>query len=558
MIYKLGIVLDRERGLDQYLINNIEEVLKGVFAVDVFYYDHLTSMDHCDLILVMIKERILGVLPYVRQSEKIITVKRSLKKEDFLMLKSLKKEEIIVVNDTEETALNLVVTFHKLGLNHIKWVPYFEGMTYDTDLAITANERHLVPKDMETIDLGFRPVDMSTLLEMIAILDLDIKDYYDLLLAYQKKYMTLEQKSLTSLQMNVDMMKLQNVLKDANKKSGHISRYHLDDIITDSDLMHQMIIKAKKLSKHDINVLIYGESGTGKELIAQGIHDNSYRKDLPFVGVNVTAIPNNLLESELFGYVAGAFTGAKTNGHKGLFEQCYGGSLFLDEIGDMPIELQGKLLRALEEQCIRPVGGLNLIKTNVRIISATNKDLLKEIEKGQFREDLYYRLKAAILVVPPLREREGDIDVLLQHFLGKEYHLTDEALSILKSHAWKGNVRELKHACDYCKIMCEHQQITSRDLPDDLISIPHESLYVNFNKIYWVLESISELSQIQPSVGRQAILMYLEQENLKMGESELKSILKWLKDEMYILQGRGRKGSVITHKGELFLSNNVQ
>lgn len=555
MKYRIGIVLDLRRGLGKYLIDNLRIVLDDNIEYELFYMDQMTSMNHCDLVLVMIKEKILDILPYIDDQNKIITVKRTLTVEDVDNLRKLSSRDVLVVNDNEETTLNLVITLHKLGLNHINWVPYYNVEKIKTQTAITANESHLVPKDHEIIDIGFRPIDVSTIIEILQHLKLDLTSYTLKLQKYQSMYVSLDPKVLEQIEQDLATKKLHDVIMSSNKVSGHVSYYGFEDIITSSKVMLEMLEKAKKLAKHDINVLIVGESGTGKELIAQGIHQCSYRKDLPFVGVNVTAIPHNLLESELFGYVPGAFTGANKEGHKGLFEQCQGGTLFLDEIGDLPLELQGKLLRALEEQSIRPIGSKHIIKINVRIVAATNKNLLKEIEAGHFREDLYYRLKASILMIPPLRQREGDIKLLTKHFVDDGCFIEPDVFNVLLSYPFKGNVRELKHACEYAKIMSDGERITLKDLPDDLMVEEFLEPYFNRDKMFRVLESIQILSQSHASVGRKVILDHL---NNEIGEGELKSILKHLKSEMMIIQGRGRKGSVLTKKGETFLSDYIQ
>lgn len=548
--YKIGIILDLKRGLGQYLINNLKTVLSDQFEYEVFYTDALEDMTHCDVILVMIKEKVLKVLPYVKKSDQVITVKRTLTYVDIEKVSRL-SGDVLVVNDNEQTTLDLVITLHKLGLNHVNWVPFYNNHFTGIQSAVTAYESHLVPQGLEVVDIGFRPIDVSTIIDILQYLNLNIDDYADDILKYEKRYMPLDPKLVDQVVKTRDLNRLKQVVDNTNKASGHISYYDFKDIVTQSEQMIQMIEKAEKLAKHDINVLIIGESGTGKELIAQGIHQASYRRDLPFVGVNVTAIPHNLLESELFGYAPGAFTGASKTGYKGLFEQVAGGTLFLDEIGDLPLEMQGKLLRVLEEHCIRPVGSDKLVKINVRVVAATNKNLLKEIEAGRFREDLYYRLKASVLMIPALRHRDGDIDHLINHFIGDAYEIEASALYVLNQYPWKGNVRELKHACDYIKIMSD-RMITMNDLPDDILSEDVEGIYLHSDKMMNVLKAINELSAKQPSVGRQSIVQHL---NHTIGEGEIKTILKHLKQEGFILQGKGRKGSVITKKGQLVLSN---
>jgi transcriptional regulator with PAS, ATPase and Fis domain len=220
----------------------------------------------------------------------------------------------------------------------------------------------------------------------------------------------------------------------------------------------------------DLNVYIYGETGTGKELVAKAIHYNGPRKEKPFISINCGAIPESLLESELFGYVKGAFTGADRD-KKGLFEIADGGTLFLDEIGNMPGTMQRKLLRVLQENEIRPIGGEESVKIDVRVISATNRDLNELIERKEFREDLYYRLKVVEVALPPLRVRPEDIPLLAEHFLeqaakGTKYkkELEPAALEALLSYDWPGNVRELENMIyalaqfEACKITGAHVQ----------------------------------------------------------------------------------------------------
>jgi len=248
-------------------------------------------------------------------------------------------------------------------------------------------------------------------------------------------------------------------------------RNGFEDIIAKSEIMCSLLQLAEKVARYDTTVLITGESGTGKELIAKGIHRNSDRRDNPFIAINCGSIPENLLESEFFGYVKGAFTGADKN-HKGLFEEASGGTLFLDEIGELPLGLQVKLLRVLQEQEIRPVGSVKTRKINSRIITATAKDMEQEVEDGKFREDLFYRLNVLTLKLPPLRDRKEDIPRLCSHFLNmlnKKMHLAIEyvsadAMGILLSREWKGNIRELKNCLERAAIVAETNQIQPADL----------------------------------------------------------------------------------------------
>ncbi len=234
---------------------------------------------------------------------------------------------------------------------------------------------------------------------------------------------------------------------------------------------------AKNISFKDTTILIQGESGTGKEIIAQAIHNYSPRLNRPFIAVNCAALPKDLIQSELFGYEEGTFTGAKKGGKAGKFELANGGTIFLDEIGDMPLTVQTNLLRVLQEKYIVRVGGSRIIPLDVRIIAATNKNLLKEVENGRFRNDLYYRLAVFVLNIPPLRERKEDLEVLLQHFIRKHASSQGTAESIIISpqvrriilaYDWPGNVRELENTVIYFLNSMKGSTVTVNDLPPAL------------------------------------------------------------------------------------------
>jgi len=245
----------------------------------------------------------------------------------------------------------------------------------------------------------------------------------------------------------------------------------LENIIGQSPVMLNLFSIIKKIAPSDANVLITGESGTGKELVARAIHNLSTRRDSHFVAINCAAIPEGLLESELFGHMKGAFTGASAN-KKGLFEIADKGTLFLDEISEMPSALQAKLLRVIEDRTIRRVGGVSDIRVDVRIISATNRDIKSAVADGAFREDLYYRLNVLSINVPPLRERKEDIPLLANHFLSKfsanKKRFTKDALELLKNYPWKGNVRELENIIERIALLCEKETVDVDDIPEEI------------------------------------------------------------------------------------------
>lgn len=245
-----------------------------------------------------------------------------------------------------------------------------------------------------------------------------------------------------------------------------------DSLVGRSSAMKEIFALIKKVAPTNATVLITGESGTGKEVVARLVHSLSEQKDHVFLPINCSAIPETLLESQLFGYAKGAFTGAVAN-QEGLFQRARGGTMFLDEIGEMPLTLQPKLLRALEEKEVLPVGATTPVKTDVRLLTATNRDLEKEVEAGRFREDLYYRLNVIELRIPPLRERREDIPLLVEHLvqrnnheLKKAYKGVDNAtMKLLMSMPWKGNVRELDNVLERAMILGNGEWITLIDLP---------------------------------------------------------------------------------------------
>ena len=256
------------------------------------------------------------------------------------------------------------------------------------------------------------------------------------------------------------------------EKSPYQAKYGLHDILGDSPDTRACKEQVRRIARSNSNVLIIGESGVGKELFAHAIHLESPRRDAPFVRLNCAAIPETLLESELFGYVEGAFTGAKKGGQAGKFELAEGGTLFLDEIGDMPYAMQAKLLRVLQEREFERVGGKEIIRVNVRVISATNVELESLVQTGGFRRDLFYRLNVLCLKIGPLRERREDIPNLVYHFLGQIYQengcyatISQECLAALARYSWPGNIRELRNVVEKIALEAEGRVSRLEDMP---------------------------------------------------------------------------------------------
>lgn len=290
-----------------------------------------------------------------------------------------------------------------------------------------------------------------------------------------------------------------HVKKQLKKLYG--AKYSWETIIGNSEKMIQVKYMGRKVAQTNSNVLLLGESGTGKELFAHAIHNDSGRSHYPFVKVNCAAIPSNLLESELFGYAEGAFTGAKKGGKVGKFELANGGSIFLDEIGDMHLDMQVKLLRVLQEREFEKVGDNKPIKVDIRVIAATNQNLLDLVSEGKFREDLYYRLNVMTIELPSLRERYGDIKNLsrllinkLSNQLGKYVtSITDEAMNYLKAYNWPGNVRELENILERAINLIESDTILPMHLPT---YITNNTKKVNDGPIRPLSEIIEEAERV--------------------------------------------------------------
>lgn len=267
------------------------------------------------------------------------------------------------------------------------------------------------------------------------------------------------------------------IIKDLKKKikANDKAKYTFDSIVGEDTKTEELKAFGKKIAKKKVNILITGESGTGKELLAQAIHNESDRREEPFIAINCATFEGNFLESELFGYEEGAFTGAKKGGKIGLFQKAEGGTIFLDEISEMDYNLQARLLRVLQENIIRPIGAVNEIPIDVRIIAATNRSLENMIINKEFRADLYYRIAVFTIDTIPLRDRKGDIEPLINYFLeeseqkfSKKVKISEEAFNVLYNYKWEGNVRELKNIIEFGVMMTDEAVIRVEHLPKKL------------------------------------------------------------------------------------------
>jgi transcriptional regulator with PAS, ATPase and Fis domain len=319
--------------------------------------------------------------------------------------------------------------------------------------------------------------------------------------------------------------RIRNYLQEYEQQTG--VKYTLSDIIGKSMLIQTLKEKVKHIASSDVSVLIRGESGTGKELFAHSIHQLSNRSSMPFIKINCAAIPEHLLESELFGYEEGAFTGAKKGGKKGKFLLADGGTLFLDEIGDMSLPMQIKLLRALQEGEVEPIGAQKPIQVNVRVIAATNRPLEKMMEEKRFREDLYYRIHVIPFHIPSLRERTEDIPMLVEHFIQKICKrtgrrisfVTPDALTVLSRYRWPGNIRELENVIQAAVHLSAGDKLTLETLPDYLT----ESYAIPFGS--------KSLRETLEDAEKQAIIQTLE--NVHDDKLEAAKMLGISKSSLY-------------------------
>lgn len=352
-------------------------------------------------------------------------------------------------------------------------------------------------------------------------------------------------------------------------EASHAARYHFEDILGESDAIRRAIADARQIAASEAAVMIIGESGTGKEMFAQSIHNASARRKYNFVAVNCAAIPENLLESEMFGYEEGSFTGAKKGGKMGFFELAHRGTIFLDEIGEMPLQLQSKLLRVLEERKVMRVGGSRNIDVDVRIISATNKNLFQLVERGEFREDLYYRLNVLPLSIPPLRERREDVLPIfysLAERMNSNMQLSPESGDILIHYAWRGNVRELRNVVEFLGSKGK-KYIEAEDLPPlkygqkenrggnavgEASTIIDKFILNEGREIelyYVVLRQLRQSLEQSERYGRQKLLDKVNSSGGVYTEGEVRKALTKLSSYGFIRSPKGRGGSVINHEG---------
>lgn len=357
-------------------------------------------------------------------------------------------------------------------------------------------------------------------------------------------------------------------------RKGFTAKYSFDDIVGESSLVQHAKRILAKLAKSELTILIHGESGTGKELFASAVHRASGRANGPFLAINFSALPDDLVESELFGYEDGAFTGARKGGKAGLFEQANGGTLFLDEIGDVSPKVQARLLRVLQEGEMMRIGAQEIKRVDVRVVAATNKDLEKKVQEGTFREDLYYRLKMGYVQLPPLRERLEDVPRLMVAILRQEslkpLRVTREVTDALMVHQWPGNVRELKNCLSYMVAVCEADTLTLEDLPETFKRLPMNHLcggndtrslealvdvenmttgHLTDEEVF-ILKAISVFERQKEPCGREKLAAYSMGTPYALTKYQMRLRLERLEQEGYVTLGRGKVGVHLTGMGQ--------
>ena len=441
------------------------------------------------------KSRLLNdldtIVSFIEQISDLISAKVSEYSKEIIEMKSLEffKEIVNSVNDgvIVVDSNNLISSVNNKGESELKLKSPVKGKKItinETDDNINENNIYQIKIDEAKYEVVGRLIQGS----------LEIKEYSKILIF--NKLMSIKQEAVN--------------LTYGNNKTD------LSNIVGESDAMKSLKKKIKSISNLKSTVLITGESGTGKELVARAIHAEGERRNKPFIAINCGAIPESLLESELFGYVKGAFSGANANGRIGKFELANRGVIFLDEIGDMPLYLQVKLLRVLQEKTVVRIGSNKLTSLDIRIVAATNKDLKELVRKGKFREDLYYRLNVIPIEVPALRERGKDLNLLVNVLVDKYNNLfnkyvnkiDDEVLEMFRKYKWQGNVRELENVVEFMVSLSDKRGIIDKSmLPESFIENYNDLLNDNINKSINIKEIIP-LKDIEKLYIKKAIEKY--------------------------------------------------
>ena len=430
---------------------------------------------------------------------------------------------------------------------------------------------------IDVLSLNYREIFANSIIEELIsendnIYD-EIVDFSSKRFVINKKVFLKNTKSkgfVLSLQDITMIQKLENKVRKKLLNKGFISKYSFDDVIGESEIIRSKVNIAKKMAKSDFSVLIQGNNGTGKEIFAQAIHNNSNRKSGPFIAVNLASLSDDLIESELFGYEEGAFTGALKGGKKGLFEMAHNGTIFIDEIGDISQRIQQRLLRVLQEKEILKIGGKSIIPIDTRIIAASNVDLYQSVKENKFRIDLYYRLNILQFQLPDLKDRLGDIELLTKYFfksISSRKYISDEVLEIFHQYSWPGNIRELENLVYYFDSIVDNTEITVADLPEFFmrhISVHEDTSYDEiedyfsnknmFDDCMNILKVMDSYKNKKILLGRKTIKNILEKNEINLSLEQIRHRTDKLSEIGFVNIGKTKQGSSITNKGILFLS----
>ncbi|QZY54410.1 sigma-54 interaction domain-containing protein [Crassaminicella profunda] len=666
-------LLTIDEKIANFFINELNNIFNNMLEID--YYNprfHQTPYIYeTDLILYTDPSILIAMMSYIKCNAPILMMKRTISKVALDKIKKIPPNtKCLVANINSFMANETLATIYQLGMDHVSLHPFYKGLKTipdDIDYIIAHEPYEFLPNiNAEVIIIGNRVFDISTVLDIIALLNIDSLTSENIIMEYSFKVptfwqgikYTLENKKILSSQWNILLNELSIgvIVADENNKitlansqvyhilgiqknifentcisqvaekypqlkiilsedeidndlfiyknqkliltlkkvtfnnsyhgkiilistynnvikvqqkihqkiigKGYFSKYTFSSIIGENESLLECKQLCKKVADSNPTILLIGESGTGKELFAGSIHNYSSRKKEPFVAINCATLPESLLESELFGYEEGSFTGAKKGGKIGLFEIADKGTLFLDEIGEIPLRLQARLLRVLQEKEIMRVGGDSIIKVDTRIIAATNKNLLKMVEDGTFRKDLFFRLNVFQFDIPSLRERVDDIPLLIEYFMchhGTKRIIHKDFKIFYKNYSWPGNVRELFNVLEYML------KISDKDLSFNLLprylkkqeyidkKIPSIGLKLSHIFLLKILE-LRNAHEI--NAGRRSLCKEYCKSYYKVSELEIRTKLDELANEEYLVVNKGLKGCQITQKGINLLKEN--
>lgn len=650
----------------------LNDIFDNIFEINYYYPSHkdIPPIKNTDLILCHDPNLLVEMIPHIKCNAPTLIMKRTISNKSFQKLKELpsgKRALIVSVNDY--ATLEILTTIYQLGINHLTLYPYYKDkLNYPpVDYIISSRDYDYIPDvNAELVIIGKREFDISTVLDIIAFMDVDRITSEKIIRRHSLKVptfwqgikSTLEGKRILSTQWKIlldefsdavivcnenneitltndkvldmlslpydslqdsklenivnkfpelevflsnrelnneliycegkqfvitikkvefdstshgkiiiislynDMLKVQQKIHQKIIGKGYFSKYTFHDIIGENPKLLEAIEICKKIANSSSTILITGENGSGKELFAGAIHNYSSRSKKPFVAINCATLPENLLESELFGYEEGAFTGAKRGGKIGMFERANNGTLFLDEIGEIPIKVQARLLRALQEKEIVRVGGDSIIKVNTRIIAATNKDLFKMVEAGTFREDLLFRLNVFQVDIPSLKDRISDIPLLVNYFLLKTYNsytIAQDFKIFCQNYEWPGNIRELFNVLEYMTTISE-ESLSTKNLPKYLKKKEYfykdKKLSDNITLTeYLLLELLKQEQENGRSTGRRSLCIIFRSSYHNISEVNIRKAIDNLAQKDYLIIHKGRRGCEITIEGIDVLNN---